>query len=336
MNNLTPLSQVQNLGATHTTPRLQTVSISIKPGLLQTIKTVGTALYVSACYYLDADGNRISTAASVAMNSDAPFLVEAGTQVEFEVFDRPFNELHFAALADVETFIEIQIAYMLRVKNSSGGAGTASDLAHLQGQISEILKLVEVNAQGIQTNKEAIEAIGTATFSEYGLTRIFSNGEAVAAGYLDANSTKAEGYLVGKVLFAVNNGETGGFYVGSQSRSSPSWTQWQTLYQEGRIRSYGKTNGVYEDFYFYTKNSVNPGKVIARIQDLDALRTQILALISSGGVGVPAALEYDVPATASTLQVPFDDVENGEISVAEIGGDFLTGNSSGEIQIESL
>ena len=332
-NTLTPLSGVQNLGATHTTPRLQTVSISVKPGLLHTIKTVGTALYVSACYYLDDAGNRISTAASVAMNSDAPFLVEAGTQVEFEVFDRPFNELHFAALADVETFIEIQIAYMLRVKNSSGGAGTASDLAHLQNQISELSKLVETNAQGIQTNKEAIEAIGTATFSDYGLTRIFANNEAVAAGYLDAHSTAANPYLVGKVVFAVNNGDLGGFYVGSQNRSSPSWTQWQTLYQEGRIRAYGKVNGVYEDFYFYQKNSVEPGKIVARIQDLDALRTQILALV---GTGNPVALEYDVPATASTLKVPFDDVENGEISVSEIGGDFLTGNSSGEIQIESL
>ena len=74
-NTLTPLSGVQNLGATHTTPRLQTVSISVKPGLLHTIKTVGTALYVSACYYIDDAGNLISTAASVAMNSDAPFLV---------------------------------------------------------------------------------------------------------------------------------------------------------------------------------------------------------------------------------------------------------------------
>lgn len=332
-NTLTPLSGVQNLGATHTTPRLQTVSISVKPGLLHTIKTVGTALYVSACYYIDDAGNRISTAASVAMNSDAPFLVEAGTQVEFEVFDRPFNELHFAALADVETFIEIQIAYMLRVKNSSGGAGTASDLAHLQNQISELSKLVETNAQGVQTNKEAIEAIGRANFTTYGLTRIFASSDSVAAGYVESNSTKADPFLTGKVVFAVNSGETGGFYVGSQNRSAPAWTQWQTLYQEGRIRAYGNTNHVSEDFYFYEKTAGVSGKIVARMQDLDALRTQILALV---GTGIPAALEYDVPATASSLQIPFDDVENGSISVSEIGGDFLTANSSGEIQIESL
>lgn len=301
MNNLTPLSQVQNLGATHTTPRLQTVSISIKPGLLQTIKTVGTALYVSACYYLDADGNRISTAASVAMNSDAPFLVEAGTQVEFEVFDRPFNELHFAALADVETFIEIQIAYMLRVKNSSGGAGTASDLAHLQGQISEILEALagkqdsltfdSVPVNGSQ-NPVISDGIFDALQKKLGIETWSGNGSA---------------WWRPNVNGTLNFGDNKRIH-GLQKLSWDSGNE--TLFQKDKTGT------------------------LAFLSDLDALRTQILALLESSGN--PVALEYDVPATASTLQVPFDDVENGEISVAEIGGDFLTGNSSGEIQIESL
>lgn len=154
-NSITPLSGVQTLNAVQTTPTLQSVSFSVAPGLVETLKTVGTAFYVSACYFLDDAGNRVSTAAHAAMNSDSPFLVEAGTKVEFEHFERPFNELHFYALADRETFIEIQVAYMLRVSNSGGGAGTASDLAHLQALINETKDAQDVFMNEIEANQNA-------------------------------------------------------------------------------------------------------------------------------------------------------------------------------------
>lgn len=308
MSNLTPLSSVQNLGATQTTPRIQTVSLSVKPGLLHTIKTVGTALYVSACYYLDESGSRISTAASVAMNTDSAFLVEAGTQIEFEVFDGPFNELHFSALADVETFLEVQIAYMLRVKNSSGGAGTASDMAHFQAQLSELQNELALVNETLAGKQDVL------TFDNVPV-----NGS--------ANPVKSDG-----------------IYDELQKRLPCKWwtgdgKNWWQPDVNGRILNFGNISPIHGiqkltfDGGFESLFQKDKTGTLAFLSDLDALRTQILSLI--GGV-LPVALEYDVPATASTLQIPFDDEENGEISVAAIGGDFLTANESGEIQIESL
>lgn len=294
-NSITPLSGVQNLGATQTTPRLQTVSLNVKPGLLQTLKTVGTALYVAACYYLDADGNRISTAAQVSMNSDAPFLVEAGTQVEFEVFDRPFNELHFSALADVETFLEIQIAYMLRVKNASGGAGTASDLAHLQGQISEILTILD----GKQD---------TLTFDNVPV-----NGS--------QNPVKSDG-IFDELAKKLN--------VKTWSGNGTNWWRPETNYtlnlgDNKRIHGLQKLTWDSGNETLFQKDKTG---TIAFLEDLQALKDELVNMIVAA-TGGAFSIEYAL-TDGGTVSVPISE-ENGEITIAEQAGDFFTADETGEI-----
>lgn len=300
-NSITPLSGIQNLGATQTTPRLQTVSLSVKPGLIQTLKTVGTALYVSACYYLDEAGNRISTAANVSMNADSAFLIEAGTQVEFEVFDRPFNELHFSALADVETFIEIQIAYMLRVKNSSGGAGTASDLAHFQAQITEI------NAEITQINETLNGKQDALTFDNVPV-----NGS--------SNPVKSDG---------IYDALTKKLSIKNWSGNGKSWWQPDTTW----ILNMGEKpiHGIQKftwDSGFETLFQKDKTGTIAFLEDLQVLKAELVNMIVAA-TGGTFAIEYAL-ADGETVTVPISE-ENGEVTISEQAGDFFTADATGEI-----
>ena len=76
----------------------------------------------------------------------------------------------------------------------------------------------------------------------------------------------------GKALFASQNGDNGGLYIGGNGNGNISWTQWITRYQRNRIRVYGKDNGQYEDFYLDigTDETKKPLQ-IARIKDIPVI-----------------------------------------------------------------
>ena len=76
----------------------------------------------------------------------------------------------------------------------------------------------------------------------------------------------------GKALFASQNGDNGGLYIGGSGNGNISWTQWLTRYQRNRIRVYGKDNGQYEDFYLDigTDETKTPLQ-IARIKDIPSI-----------------------------------------------------------------
>lgn len=75
----------------------------------------------------------------------------------------------------------------------------------------------------------------------------------------------------GKALFASQNDDNGGLYIGGNTNGNVSWTQWTTRYQRDRIRAYGNVDGQYEDFYLEPGDNVdNQNNTIARKKDIVA------------------------------------------------------------------
>ena len=129
-----------------------------------------------------------------------------------------------------------------------------------------------------------------------------------------ANNSPSSGDLGihGKSLFASQNGDNGGLYVGGNNNGNVSWTQWVTRYQRDRIRVYGNTNGTYEDFY------LDPGT------DEDKKHLQIARLkdIESGSVYM-----YDYLKKTETV------MGSWAISSENIDSSILIGNSRAPVDV---
>lgn len=89
-----------------------------------------------------------------------------------------------------------------------------------------------------------------------------------AAGYNSSSATAPLGDNCGMSVFAGQNSSnlSGGFYVGYSSSHTPSWTESLTRYQHDRIRVYGSTNGVYEDYFL--RQDLGGENVIIRKKDV--------------------------------------------------------------------
>ena len=159
----------------------------------------------------------------------------------------------------------------------------------------------------------------------------------------------------GKALFASQNGDNGGLYIGGNKNGNVSWTQWVTRYQRDRIRVYGNTNGTYEDFYLYAGDNVdNQNNTIARKKDIvaatpDATST-IKGLVKLGTdtavTGAPVGVNADgkltvgeaTNTTLGTVKLSTgDSVQNGSLVGFNANGQLSVpvagANSAGTVRV---
>lgn len=120
----------------------------------------------------------------------------------------------------------------------------------------------------------------------------------------------------GKAIFASQNGDNGGLYIGGNKNGNVSWTQWTTRYQRDKIRVYGKNDGVYEDFYLEPSDDTEKQKLqIARIKDLPTIDTTTLVDLTS---------DQQITGTKTIfgkwLRFAFDDVDLEQGGAVEISG----------------
>lgn len=155
-------SNRQNLGTVQPTPSISTREFTLKPGAPQTLKIVGTSVYVSQCYAVDADGYQLPAACRITLGHSAPFLSETGTSVEFKYYGTPFNEITLESVGNERVFVVLQVGYMLECRK--GDAGTAGAIAILREKIQQ-------NREEIESLIEQLNAIGPATSTTYGLVK---------------------------------------------------------------------------------------------------------------------------------------------------------------------
>ena len=120
----------------------------------------------------------------------------------------------------------------------------------------------------------------------------------------------------GKALFASQNGDNGGVYIGGNKNGNVSWTQWTTRYQRDKIRVYGKDNGVYEDFYLEPSDVPENQKLqIARIKDIPTIDVATL---------VDLASDQQITGTKTIMgkwfRFAFDDVDLEQGGAVEMSG----------------
>ena len=322
-------SNRQNLGTVQPTPSISTREFTLEPGAHQTLKIVGTSVYVSQCYAVDAEGYQLPAACRITLGHSAPFLSETGTSVEFKYYGTPFNEITLESVGNERVFVVLQIGYMLECRK--GDAGTAGAIAILREKIQQ-------NREEIEKLLEQLNAIGPATSTTYGLVKYASEELASFAGTAPVLRT-----------------ETGQMVV-PQSTTTRSGTlklgTATTIPSNGGL--VGKTSNGAAAVRFAT--TVNGG-VVFLASSLDderasavlsaaavaaivaGLNTRIQELenaLASMATGAAMVLAETVDSGAQTIPVPLagDDL-NGEISV-ETNADWLTADSTGEIQVGAL
>lgn len=103
---------------------------------------------------------------------------------------------------------------------------------------------------------------------------------ATLAQYEDANnSTRGSNERHGKVIFITSDdNDNGGIYIGGSESTRISWMQRLSRFQWDKIRAYGNTNRVYEDYVLTPKeDGSNADKQIARMQDLAGKQDKLTA-----------------------------------------------------------
>lgn len=120
----------------------------------------------------------------------------------------------------------------------------------------------------------------------------------------------------GKALFASQNNNDGGLYIGGVAGGNISWTQWTTRYQRDKIRVYGKNDGVYEDFYLEPSDDPENQKLqIARLKDIPTIDTTTLVDLTS---------DQQITGTKTIMgkwfRFAFDEVDLEQGGAVEISG----------------
>lgn len=128
------------------------------------------------------------------------------------------------------------------------------------------------DAGGVMTAEKTKEAIGSLE------EKVASNFAKFEAG----TSTAETGAKHGKSLLASQNGEDGGFYVGSNRSATRAWTQYMTRYRQTGVRAYGATNGEYEDYLWAPRTEGDEPLRVARMKDFDRIVNPTLVVSTEG------------------------------------------------------
>lgn len=201
--------------------------------------------------------------------------------------------------------------------------------------------LSDIGSLTVATTEQAgVSKLGTGFVAEDGSAPVGvdENGrlcipsipEHMAALFKPASDGEVIGMArLGKALLACNDGDNGGYYAGGSATTARNWTQWLTRYQWNRIRAYGNTNGIYEDFYLVPGgDGENTRNVIARKKDLISavLESPVLIDGKAGVVGkvlCPAisnqANTYGYYGTLGNLGCSSDNVFLTELSFYKRG-----------------
>ena len=170
--------------------------------------------------------------------------------------------------------------------NPAAHAETLAALeANLAGRIDELGERVTVNENTVNQIPAVMPASSTVSgtvflaesYDDERLQAVIPAGIlrekfSLATFYHRNNSGDNFEHIFGKVIFAINNGDDGGFYAAGSESSKINWQQWQARYQWHRIRSYGKPDEPVEDYYFHAgANGSDPGLQIARMKDIPDL-----------------------------------------------------------------
>lgn len=322
-------SASQNLRTAQPTPSISTREFTILPGVTETLKIVGTSVYVSQCYTVDAEGYQLPAAVRITLGHCEPFLAETGTNVEFKYYGTPFNQISISGLGTEKIFVVLQVGYMLECRK--GEAGTAGAIALLREKIEE-------NKDALEEARRLLDEIGPATSEKFGLVK-YLNEEL-------ADSSNAAPVLrndSGQMLVASATVNRAGVLKLGTSREIPAngGLLGKTANGACGVRFAEKTLGgvVFlasgaDDTRanaVFTVPQVNSlfSTLLARIQELE----NALANLSTGAAMI---LESGVGASAQTLSVPLAGEDfNGEISV-ETNADWISADASGNIQIEEI
>lgn len=321
-------SNRQNLGTVQPTPSISTREFTLEPGAPQTLKIVGTSVYVSQCYAVDAEGYQLPAACRITLGHSAPFLSETGTSVEFKYYGTPFNEITLESVGNERVFVVLQVGYMLECRK--GDAGTAGAIAILREKIQQ-------NREEIEKLLEQLDAIGPATSTTYGLVKYAA--ETVATNDNAPVLRNADGQM--RVPVATT-GQYGVFKLGtSKVVPNDAGVVGKTANGSAAVRFATTENGgvvKLANSLDDTRAGVALTPALAKAQ-FEAMAARIQELenaLASMTTGAAMVLAETVDSGAQTLSVPLAGEDlNGEISV-ETNTDWLAADSTGEIQVEAL
>ena len=321
-------SNRQNLGTVQPTPSISTREFTLEPGAPQTLKIVGTSVYVSRCYAVDAEGYQLPAACRITLGHSAPFLSETGTSVEFKYYGTPFNEITLESVGNERVFVVLQVGYMLECRK--GDAGTAGAIALLREKIQQ-------NREEIEQLVEQLNAIGPATSTTYGLVKYAA--ETVATNVSAPVLRNADGQM--RVPVATT-GQYGVFKLGT-SVSVPNDAGLVGMCANGGagVRFATTSNGGVVKLANSLDDSrgnvaLTPAIAKAQFEAMAARIQELENALANMTTGAAMVLAETVDSGAQTLSVPLaGDEMNGEISV-ETNADWLTADSTGEIQVEAL
>ena len=122
-------------------------------------------------------------------------------------------------------------------------------------------------------------------------TQRAQEAEAGLVPYLPANNSDDMSGIFGKTVFAIGDGDRGGFRVAGSQSSRANWTRYLLAMLWNKIRAYGSTDGQYEEFVFTVAGGANDeqNKVIRR-KELSEFKTEAFTnpVLREAYVGVPA------------------------------------------------
>ena len=321
-------SNRQNLGTVQPTPSISTREFTLEPGAPQTLKIVGTSVYVSQCYAVDAEGYQLPAACRITLGHSAPFLSETGTSVEFKYYGTPFNEITLESVGNERVFVVLQVGYMLECRK--GDAGTAGAMALLREKIEE-------NKDALAEILALVNAIQPATSTTYGLVKyadetIATNENAPvrrnAAGQMRVPVATASMFGSIKLGTSVRVPNDAGL-VGMCANGGAG-VRFATTSNGGVVKLANSLDD--------SRENVALTPAIAKAQ-FEAMATRIQDLenaLASMTTGAAMVLSETVGSGAQTLSVPIAGEElNGQVS-AETNADWLSADSTGEIQVEAL
>ena len=325
---ISTFSNRQNLGTVQPTPSVSTREFTILPGTKETLKIVGTSVYVSQCYAVDTEGYQLPAACRITLGHCEPFLAETGTSVEFKYYGTPFNQITIESVGNEKIYVVLQVGYMLEARK--GDAGTAGAIALLREKIEE-------NKDALAEILALVNAIQPATSTTYGLVKyaaetIATNNNAPVLRNSDGQMRVpvATASMFGSVKLGTSVRVPNDAGLVGMCANGGAAVRFATQNYSGVVflaRNVDDTRG----------NAVVPASLVKSLTDSLNARIQTLEnALANMTSGAAMILESGVSASAQSLSVPIAGEElNGQVSV-ETNADWLSADSTGEIQVEAL